>query len=369
MYDYNLKVKKIKEISAEKGFDLLVIQKWEDIFYTTGIRGTTHSKSIFYLIPSDSEKEPILILPSGFKSWLGGERFEDYFPHIKESATYSYTDNVIELVVDMLERLATSNRKIGIEKARTTSELVPAATLEGLIKYLPKAEFEDCTWIIDDVRMVKTKNEKNLMKKACQISDNTHATVRELLRPGLTDTEIAREIYLDIIKQGGEGWGFAAEPCIFPRKKTRRIEEGDLLTIDISAMYKGYFSDYSRVAVVGQPTRKQKRIFKTVRDVQEKTIEILKPGLKASEVYAFAREEVKKAGYLKYFVHFVGHGLGIEVDEKPHIKFDDNTVLKPGMIITIEPEITLPDLDIYIEDEVVITTDGYEVLSKAPKDL
>jgi len=150
----------------------------------------------------------------------------------------------------------------------------------------------------------------------------------------------------------------------------KRIERGDLVVIDLGALYRHYNSDITRTIVVGKPSEKQKEIYEIVLEAQKSAVEKAKPGMTAKELDSIARNIIAEYGYGDYFIHSLGHGVGLEIHEPPRISQYDETVLKEGMVITIEPGIYIPKLGgVRIEDTVVITKDGAKRLTKMEREL
>lgn len=150
------------------------------------------------------------------------------------------------------------------------------------------------------------------------------------------------------------------------------IEEGDFVTIDIGCIYKGYCSDMTRTIVIGKANEKQKKIYSVVLEAQKESLKSIKPGIKGFEVDKIARDIIDSYGYGECFGHGLGHGVGLEIHENPRLAQNEmgKIVLKPGMIITNEPGIYIPNFGgVRIEDLVLVTEDGYKVLSKTTKEL
>ena len=151
---------------------------------------------------------------------------------------------------------------------------------------------------------------------------------------------------------------------------TTRIGEDDFVLIDWGATGRPYKSDLTRVLVTGKVTPKFEAIYRTVLAAQERGIAAIRPGVKAHDVDAEARSVIEEAGFGRFFDHGLGHGLGMDIHEAPRLRKDSNVVLEPGMVFTVEPGIYLPDWGgIRIEDDVLVTPDGCEVLSHVPRSL
>jgi len=237
------------------------------------------------------------------------------------------------------------------------------------IKFLPTEN------LIEQVRMVKDKEEIIKMKKAAQIATESLKDVFETIKPGIRELDIASELAYTMRKKGAQREAFetivvSGERSSLPHGKPsiKKINEGELITIDMGANYHNYNSDITRTIIMGKENQKQKEIFSIVLEAQKAALDFLKPGVKCKEVDSVARDIIAKKGYGEFFGHGLGHGVGLDIHELPRVSFSDDTVLLPGMVITIEPGIYLPGVGgVRIEDSVLITEEGYEILTWFPK--
>jgi len=237
------------------------------------------------------------------------------------------------------------------------------------VEFLPTEDF------VEQTRMVKDREEIIKIKKAAQITTESIKEVFERIEPGIRELDIATELAYTMRKKGAQKEAFesivvSGERSSLPHGKPseKKISKGELITIDVGANYQNYNSDITRTIILGKENEKQKEIFSIVLEAQEKVFKSLKPGLKCNEVDSIARNLIEKKGYGKYFGHSLGHGVGLDIHELPRVSFNDETVLLPGMVITIEPGIYLPEIGgVRIEDSVLITEEGYEILTWFPK--
>ena len=229
--------------------------------------------------------------------------------------------------------------------------------------------------IIEQIRMIKDKEEIIKIKKAAQITTESLKDVFEIIRPGLRELDIASELAYTMRKKGAQKEAFdtivvSGERSSLPHGKPseKKIVEGELIIVDMGANYHNYNSDITRTIIMGKENEKQKEIFSIVLKAQKAALEFLKPGVKCKEVDSVARSIIEKKGYGKYFGHSLGHGVGLDIHELPRVSFSDDTVLLPGMVVTIEPGIYLPEVGgVRIEDSVLMTEEGYEILTWFPK--
>ena len=150
----------------------------------------------------------------------------------------------------------------------------------------------------------------------------------------------------------------------------KKLEIGDFVTMDFGCIYHGYCSDMTRTVAMGKVSAEQKRIYETVKEAQRRGLDAIRAGVCAKEADAAAREMIRDAGYGEYFGHSLGHGVGLLIHELPNLSPRSETILRPGMIVTCEPGIYLPDLGgVRIEDMVCVTENGIENLTQLTKDL
>ncbi len=208
-------------------------------------------------------------------------------------------------------------------------------------------------------RMVKTKDELDVMRRAIALALPRFARAFASLAPGAVEAEVSAAFGGDNVVQFGES---SALP--HGASTARRLATGEAVLIDAWDKPEGYFYDITRSTFFGKPSEEYGKIWSIVLEAQSAGIEKAAPGVPCFEVDAAARRVIEKAGYGEYFTHRLGHGLGIDVHEPPYMVGDNKTILEPGMTFTSEPGIYLPGrFGIRIEDDIVVTDRGAESLS------
>ncbi len=230
---------------------------------------------------------------------------------------------------------------------------------------------------LNSLRSVKTPEELEKIKKAEAVGDRVFARILSDIRPGVTELQIAAKIDYYMKEEGATGNSFdtivasglhSAMPHAIPSEK--KIETGDFITMDFGCIYDGYCSDMTRTVVAGKANEKQKEIYKVVLEAQLAALDIIKAGLRGSEVDAVARGIIEKAGYGAYFGHGLGHSVGLFIHEEPRLSPKCHEILREGMIQTVEPGIYVPGFGgVRIEDLVVVTANGCENYTSSPKEL
>ncbi|KXB00602.1 hypothetical protein AKJ42_00040 [candidate division MSBL1 archaeon SCGC-AAA261C02] len=233
------------------------------------------------------------------------------------------------------------------------------------------AEFEEAPDTLEDLRMIKTEEEIKYLKKAAELAKKGMDTARELIEPGRSEIEIATEVEYAMRKASSEGTAFntivaAGEDSWLPHIKPtdRKLGEGELITVDLGAQWRGYRSDMTRTFSIS-PTPKQEKILKISKKAQKAALNVIKADVKAKEVDEAARKVVRKADYEEYYLHGSGHGVGLDIHEPPSLTPDSEDVLKEGVVTTVEPGIYVQGVGgTRFEDMILVTRQGYEFLTR-----
>jgi Xaa-Pro aminopeptidase len=227
------------------------------------------------------------------------------------------------------------------------------------------------------LRKVKDESERELMRKAGELTSEGMRVAYETVKVGAKEYEVAAEIEYAMRRKGSYGTAFetivaSGVRSAFPHGgcTDREIREGDLVVVDVGAVYQFYRSDMTRTLVAGEPSEKQKRLYGIVKLAQEKAFQEIKPKAKAKDVDARARKVIQDAGYGEYFVHGLGHGIGLEVHEPPNLGPTSKDKLEAGNVVTNEPGIYLVGFGgIRIEDSVLVEEHAAEKLTHGPYSL
>lgn len=231
--------------------------------------------------------------------------------------------------------------------------------------------------IIEQQRMIKSASEIALIRKSVLVNSEAHARTLRRVRSGVREQDIAAELEFQMRMLGAEKASFdtivaAGERTALPhaRPSVRRLEENELLLIDMGASVEGYASDMTRMAYAGTPPRQIRDLYRAVLEAQLAAIDAVRPGVLAYKVDVAARNVLKRHKLDRVFIHSTGHGLGLEIHEPPRLGKKDQTRLEPGMAITIEPGAYVEGVGgVRIEDTVLVTEDGCEVLTPTSKEL
>jgi Xaa-Pro aminopeptidase len=348
------RIDSLKQAAFKEGkFGGFLIFNSANLIYLTGFSGASA-----LLIPKDGENTIYVYNVNYEQAKAEGKAFRVELVKRNENlmakiAKQTSTFEIKRLVVDVLN----------IESWRALSKFLGGENMLAVD-----------SGFIRELRKVKDKNEIELIRKAGELTSEGMRVAREAVAAGVKEYEVAAEIEYAMRKQGSSGTAFetivASGPCsAFPHGgcSDREIRKGDLVVVDMGATYKYYHSDMTRTFVLGKPSEKQKKLYQIVKTAQDKAFEAVKPNVKAKDVDAAARKVIADAGYGEYFVHSLGHGVGLEVHEPPILSPESKEVLTAGNVVTVEPGIYLVGYGgVRIEDTVLVQRNGAEKLTNGP---
>lgn len=348
------RLKNIQEVVRSKGLDALLVSKPENRFYLSGFTGS----SGFLVISADEA-----YLVTDFRYVEQAQQQVECFEVIKHETP------VFKTINNLLKQLDIAN--LGFEANHLTFEQYTSFNENLECSLIPEKN------IVEELRKVKSAEEVEKIKKAVEISEKAFESILAKIKPGVAEKELALELEFSMKKMGAESLSFdiivaSGKRSSLPhgRAADKKIEEGDLITFDFGCKYDGYCSDMTRTVVLGKPSEEQENIYYTVLSAQQKALQYIKAGMKAAEIDSIAREVITCAGYGDYFGHGLGHGVGLEIHEAPRLSKEGDETLQPGMVVTIEPGIYIPDFGgVRIEDLVVITENGCNNLNTFTKEL
>lgn len=268
--------------------------------------------------------------------------------------------------------LLARQRRVGFE-----SQQVTYAQYRVLRRLFPAVSFVSTADIVEGVMLVKERTELEHIRSAVNISDRVFDEVLKIVRPGITELDVAAEISYLHKSFGAERDAFetivaSGERGAFPhaRASQKKIKHGEMVTLDFGCVVNGYNSDITRTIAIGKISVRAKRMYDAVLNAQLKAAASAKAGMWAKDLDTVARNHIERRGLGKYFNHSLGHGLGLHVHERPKVSQLSKERLQAGSVITIEPGVYIPDVGgVRIEDDVVLTDSGCEVLNRATREL
>ncbi|HEY3306945.1 MAG TPA: Xaa-Pro peptidase family protein [Desulfuromonadaceae bacterium] len=278
----------------------------------------------------------------------------------------SKLDSISELIAE--KQLS----RIGFESGSMT-----VADFKALAEKLVNVALVAIDSDLDQIRTCKDQDELAQLQGVAAIASVSLLAVLPLLKPGLGENAFARELEFEMRRRGADGRAFdfivaSGKRGAMPhgRASDKLIEVGELVTIDFGAAKDGYFSDETVTVVMGQPEERQYEIYQVVKEAHDLAIAEVRPGITGSELDSVARDYIRGKGYGDYFGHGLGHGVGLEIHEKPTVSPRSDTIIEEGMVFTIEPGIYIPGFGgVRIEDTLVVTDRGYQLLTQVSKEL
>ncbi len=362
---YERRLKKLSRLQREGRVDVLAIVPGANLRYLTGLAMHPSERITLALLPKD--EQALLVLPQ-----LEAPRAQASLQ--VPASLYTYTDEEgPEAAVDRAANdLGLKGKTIGVEHLH-----MRVLELRQLEEHSSDCEFAEAEPLLSRLRLIKDDEEIGAMRRAAEVNEATFREVMAQIRPGVTEVALATAWQKAALDAGCDELPEAPIVASGPNSASphtsagsRRVERGDLVIIDGFLRSQGYYSDITRTYAVGDLDEELELIYSIVQKANAAGREIIKPGIKAQEVDAAARQVIEEAGYGEYFVHRTGHGLGLEIHEPPYMVEGNELTLQPGMTFTVEPGIYLPGRGgVRIEDDVLVTQEGSESLTTLPRDL
>jgi Xaa-Pro aminopeptidase len=359
--NFLLRQKKLREQLASAGLDALLVSHLPNIRYLCGFTGSAglllmdETQSVFftdvrYVTQSRMEVKGAKVIIArqvvlnALGEWIGSRR--------KRTRSKGWT--------------------IGIE-----AEHLTVAERKRLADQFPSGlRLRNAPALVERARMVKDADELGSIREAVQLGATLFDRALEVLRPGVKEVEVAAEMEYAARRAGAAGMSFptiiasgARSALPHGRATGQAIAPGGFVVCDFGVILAGYCSDQTRTVWVGAASEEARGVYESVREAQEAAIAAVRPGISVAEVDAAARKVLRKAGLGRYFTHSTGHGVGLEIHEAPRVGAGQKELLKPGMVVTIEPGVYFPGKwGVRIEDMVAVSEDGCEVLTPTSKD-
>lgn len=351
------RIEKVIEGMRQMNLEQFLVTDPMAVYYLTGQYYACGERMM--VLRLDVEKEPVLVI---------GKLFPQDEEKLGIKVVYfDDTDDCVEVLASHMRKGGT----IGIDKTW------PARFLLRLMELQVGDAYVNTSTIIDHIRQIKTAEEQEKMRVASRCNDISIEELIPLVSKGMTEAELGEELLKIYLKNGAQGHSF--EPIIAygahaadPHHETddSKGSYGDAVVLDVGCLVNGYCADMTRTVFIGKASEEAKKIYEIVKEANRRGIEAAKPGARFCDVDRAARDYIEEQGYGQYFTHRTGHNIGLEVHEFGDVSFTNEEVLKPGMCFSVEPGIYVPGgVGVRIEDLVLITEDGCEVLNHFTKDL
>ena len=373
--EYQKRLEKLKFLMEQKNIMALIITSPSNFRYFTGFDSNfweSPTRPWFLFIPLNDD--PIAIIPS-----IGQSAMEKtWIKNIKTWESPNPKDEGISLLKDNIVNLLPSYGNIGFELGQESHLRMSIDDYFRLKKILSNFNFVNASNIIWQLRMIKSKNEIDKIKKITSITSKVFDNLTEHIKIGMTEIDICNIFKKELIENGADNTAYLSCASstggynqIICNPSDKKIEDGDILIIDTGTAYDGYFCDFDRNFGFGKISNESKNAYNILWETTEEALKNVKAGSVCKEISDSMLKILKKSGLKSNSVGRMGHGLGLQITEPPSIYSKDETVLKENMILTIEPCFEYMEGKMIVHEEnILITEKGYELLSsRTPKNI
>jgi Xaa-Pro dipeptidase len=355
---YTDRITRLQQVILEHEIDAVALNPGPSLTYLTGLSFHLMERPVLAVFTADSD--PILIAPDLERAKAESTSFNLQLFTYDESASSR---------AEKFQAACQSIRgdRVGVEPLR-----MRVMELRLLEEHAASATFVSAESILDGLRIQKTHEEIEFMRKAVVAAEEALKATIPLIRIGMTERELEAELTMQLLRAGSES-DFPFDPIVASGPNSalphatpteRKLQAGDLLILDWGARVDGYISDITRTFALGEIDEELQTIYEVVRGANQAGRDVARPGAQCGEIDNAARAVIADAGYGEFFIHRTGHGIGMEAHEPPYIRGDNPQILEPGMTFTVEPGIYLPGRGgVRIEDDVLVTPEGVESLT------
>lgn len=345
---------RLQDFLEHEGYDGILVTSTTNLHYFAGFTGTAGTAFV-------SPKEAYFFTDSRYTEQAQGQ-CEGY-------QVIQYQKPLWEEIKDYV--IASGAKAMAIEGDSMTVDQF------GQVLDVFGDDFEFNSVQLQGLRASKRDDELEHMRKAAAIADQAFAVLLKKIKVGMTEKEARIILETEMLQRGSEEPSFTTIVASGHRSSMphgvasdKVIEKGDFVTFDFGAVWKGYHSDMTRTICMGPASDLQKKLYEIVLKAQKKGVSAVRAGLLGKELDTICRDSIKDDGYGDYFNHGLGHGVGLDIHEQPVASPRSESVLEKNMIITVEPGVYLPgQIGLRIEDSVIVTDTGCEVLTHSPKEL
>lgn len=347
------------DAAREAGFDALVATSPENVAYLLGfvvpsqpILRWRHAATV---VTADGE-HGVLVVD------MEATTVRDRLPDSDVRMWREFADDAMEVLATLLGDLDLAKGRIGIE----TNHL-PARDLYRLQELLPRARFDPAEQVFDQLRRIKSPEETSLLRHLSRITDRAILHALGSISVGASERDLAAAVTSELYRLGAEHHKFlivaTGERSRYPNvgPSDRVLSDGDVIRLEVFGVIGGYHAGVCRTAVMGRPAPEVERVAATLLACRDAVLANLRPGVRASDVYAAYLDEFRRLGHAP--IDFVGHGIGLHVHEGPYLSSFDDTILTEGMVFGVEPLLYGPEFGVQFKDMVAITHDGAQILS------
>ena len=357
--DHAGRLSRLRSRLEEDGLDLLLVAHLPNVHYLCGFTGSAAALMV-------SDRGSILFTDGRYRTQAKEE--------VEGARIVIARKSPLVAAAEWLAgQRRSSTTSVGIEP-----ESISAGMRDRLASVLKgRARLRSAAPLVERARMVKDAAEILGIRQAVELGASLFRIARQKIRPGVSEVEVAAAMEYEARCSGAEGMSFPTilasgtrSAIVHGRASNARIPRRGFVVCDFGVILAGYCSDRTRTVHVGRPSRAARQLYAAVREAQQAGIAAVRPGVTAAEVDGAARRVLRQRKLARYFTHSTGHGLGLEIHEAPRLAAGQTQTLEPGMVITIEPGAYIPGKwGVRIEDVVVVTASGCEVLTPSDKEL
>ena len=353
-FDFDGRLVRLNEKISTEEVDAVLITKPTNVTYFSGFRGDSSA----------------LLVGKNFRRLITDAR---YTQQARRQAKNFF---IVEQSEGLYKKIVDEIKIAGFRKIAVEGLVLTVAQQAYLAKEISGVEFKSAE--LDTLRQVKDAAEIAQIRRACQIADDAFAKILPVIKPNVTEIDVAAELEYFMRKLGSEKVAFTTIVASGWRSSLphgeatdKKISAGEFVTLDFGATFNGYRSDITRTVCVGKISAEQRKIYDAVLDAQLFALEIITAGKSGKDIDAAVRERLTNSGYGNFFVHSLGHGVGLEIHEEPRLsKLSKCESLLPNMIVTDEPGVYVENFGgVRIEDTVLVTNGRAETLTRSPKNL
>jgi len=360
-----------QRVMGESGVDVLLLTTEAEVRYFSGFHTAfwqSPTRPWFLLVPRSGQ--PVAVIPAIGAACMG----QTWVSDIRTWASPCPSDEGVSLLVDALRELAGTKGNIGLQQGPGTHLRMPLDDFQRVRQALPDSHWHDTTALLEALRAIKSPLEIEKIRHVCQAASEAFQRLPDEITPGMTDIDLFRRFRLSCLESGVDevsylvgGVGNGGYADIIAPPTGHRLAFGDVMMLDTGCTYDGYFCDFDRNFALGEADGATREAYQRVWEATETGLEAVRPGASCSEVFehmqrVLTSQEVPPAG--RNSVGRLGHGLGMQLTEPPSLMADDYCVLRPNMVMTLEPGFAYaPGRLMVHEENLVVTEDGYELLS------
>ncbi len=357
------RLNRIQKEMQKSGFDCTIIGPTANLFYFSGLITSPDERLQLLIIPANGN--PVMLIPEMFRAVAESSLDNDIFLH-----TWSDSDNPFEIANGYIKELKHS--RVLVDDCLRSDHLI------GLMASLKNSELKPASSLVKNLRLYKNSDEVKSLEKAGKIADIVIEKAMNEIKPGIREKELALFIEVEYKKLADD---ISFKPIVasgpnaaLPHHKPgeRKIGAGEFIIIDCGALCEGYCSDITRTFCLGKASDEMKKVYNTVLEANLAAFRALEEmsDITCEKLDSISREVIESTGFGDYFIHRLGHGIGLEGHEDPYLVKGNSKELLPGMVFTIEPGIYIPDdYGVRIEDTVLLTEDGPKSFTSYNKQL